>query len=253
MGSIDENKQEWDTAYGWPQAGDEWSRFWGSPRAQWEGCLLPRIFPFLRGRSLEIAPGRGRWTQFLKAHCESLIGIDLAPSCVEQCKQRFKDDVNLEFEVNDGLMLPMVDDTSIDFVFSFDSLVHVESDVVASYVSEFARVLKPDGVAFIHHSNFGAIRRSLWYEVKRLRYRIPFNPGWRATSMSGGKMREFAEGSGLSCLQQELVPWGENGPMLTDCMSTIINRSGKECVVIENHRFMEEAAAIRRISTCLFS
>jgi SAM-dependent methyltransferase len=253
MPSIDENKQSWGTTYDWSQAGDEWSRTWGTPRAQWDGCILPRIFPFLRGRILEIAPGHGRWTQFLQAYCTSLIGIDLASSCVEQCKQRFKDQANLEFEANDGRMLPMVDSVSIDFAFSFDSLVHAESDAVCSYVSELARVLKPGGVAFIHHSNLGAIRPSLWNKIKRRISGIPFETHWRASSMSADKMREFAERSGLSCLQKELIPWGSDWSMLIDCMSTIINRSGKECLVIENHRFMEEAAAIKRISSYISS
>jgi SAM-dependent methyltransferase len=278
MPTIDENIQMWETNYDWSQAGDEWSETWGSPRAQWEGCLLPRIFPFLRGRILEIAPGCGRWTQFLNSHCVSLIGIDLSPSCVEQCKQRFRDYANLEFKVNEGLLLPMVDDASIDFAFSYDSLVHAESDVLSSYVNELARVLKPGGVAFIHHSNLGSVanRRLLWKFIqngvarirssnfrgilrslrntaKRQSYGIAFsnlrNPDRRAPSMSANRMRGFVERSGMSCLQQELVPWGDTGQMLTDCMSTIINRPGTECVIIENHRFMEEAAAIKRIST----
>ena len=42
--------------------------------------------------------------------------------------------------------LPMVEESSIDFVFSFDSLVHVEAETLAAYLSELARVLKPDGV-----------------------------------------------------------------------------------------------------------
>src|SRR5579862_2434811 len=197
MASIDENKYLWDKVYDWSQAGDEWSGGWGSPRAQWEGCLRPRIFPFLRGRILEIAPGHGRWTQFLRRHCTSLVGIDLAPSCVEICKLRFKDYENLEFKVNDGHTLPMVDDASIDFAFSFDSLVHAESDAVSSYVGELARVLKPDGVAFIHHSNLGAIRRSLWNKVKRRMSGIPFDRHGRAPSMSADKMREFAVRSGM--------------------------------------------------------
>ena len=62
--------------------------------------------------------------------------------------------------MNDGHSLPMVGDTSIDFAFSFDSLVLVEADTLARYLSELARVLKPDGVAFLHHSNFGAYERS---------------------------------------------------------------------------------------------
>ena len=155
MPTIGENKETWDITYDWPQAGDEWSATWGSPVAQWQGCLLPRIFPFLRGRILEIAPGRGRWTQFLRTHCSSLVGIDLAPSCIAHCQDRFKGDANLEFRANDGLLLPMVEDASIDFVFSFDSLVHVEADAISSYVGELARVLKPGRAAFIHHSNYG--------------------------------------------------------------------------------------------------
>jgi SAM-dependent methyltransferase len=251
--SITDNKRSWDASYGWPQAGDEWSGSWGSPRAQWEGCLLPRIFPFLGGRILEIGPGYGRWTEFLQTHCSSLIGVDVAPSCIEHCKQRFRDHKNLEFWFNDGLTLPMLADKSIDFAFSFDSLVHAESDAISSYVSELARVLKPGGVAFIHHSNLGAVRRSLWNRLKGRMSGRPFYQHWRADSMSAGKMREFAVRSGMSCLQQELVPWGNGWPMLIDCMSIVINRSGKDCVLIENHRFMEEAAAIKRISSSITS
>jgi len=158
MPSISENTEFWGKNYVWPEAGDEWSEFWGTAHAQWFGCLLPRVFPFLKGRVLEIAPGHGRWTQFLQAHCESLIGIDLASSCVEKCTERFASHPNLEFQVNNGLTFPAIDDRSIDFAFSYDSLVHAESDVMSSYVKELARVLKPGGVAFLHHSNRDAVR-----------------------------------------------------------------------------------------------
>ena len=50
--------------------------------------------------------------------------------------------------MNDGQSLPMVADSSIDLAFSFDSLVHVEDDVMPSYLDELARVLSEDGVAF---------------------------------------------------------------------------------------------------------
>lgn len=54
----------------------------------------------------------------------------------------------------------MVADSSVDFAFSFDSLVYVEAEVLKGYLTELARVLKPDGVAFLHHSNLGAYQRS---------------------------------------------------------------------------------------------
>ena len=53
----------------------------------------------------------------------------------------------------------MAADASIDFAFSFDSLVHAEANILESYISELARVLKANAIAFIHHS-FAA--RSTW-------------------------------------------------------------------------------------------
>jgi len=141
----------------------------------------------------------------------------------------------------------MVEDASIDFAFSFDSLVHAESDVVSSYVRELARVLKPGGVAFLHHSNFGAARYIVWENARRLILRRP-HQAWRASTMSAAKMRKFAESAGMTCAQQEVVPWGTRWPLMIDCMSTLVNTPGGPSVVVENPRFMEEAAAIKRIS-----
>src|SRR5262249_3583342 len=140
MPTIAENKDLFDSSYDWSRGGEEWSQWWGMAQAQWAGSLYPRVFPFLKGRILEIAPGHGRWTQFLRDHCTSLIGVDLAPSCVNECRRRFKTDPHLHFEVGDGRMLSMVADTSIDFAFSFDSLVHAEADVLETYAVELARV-----------------------------------------------------------------------------------------------------------------
>jgi ubiquinone/menaquinone biosynthesis C-methylase UbiE len=248
MPSISEIKQQWDGTGAWSQEGDEWSEWWGTAHAQWVGCLLPRVFPFLKGRILEIAPGHGRWTQFLQAHCASLIGIDVAQACVERCTDRFSQYPNLEFKVNNGFIFPMIEDGSIDFAFSFDSLVHAESDVMSSYASELARVLKPGGIAFLHHSNLDAARRlSVLDKIKRRLSHLPIHQHWRAPSMSAEKMRTFVEGAGMTCVQQEIVPWGTGWPQMIDCMSTIINIPGNQCHVVRNPRFMEEAASVKRI------
>jgi SAM-dependent methyltransferase len=245
---ISKNKQVWDESYRWPEAGDEWSETWGTPSSQWCGSLLPRVFPFLKGRILEIAPGYGRWTQFLQTYCSSLIGIDLAQSCVDYCEKRFADHPNLEFKVNEGLTLPMVEDGAIDFAFSFDSLVHAEADVMGSYVRELARVLRPGGVAFLHHSNLEEVRSSL---LRRARIRLKGLGGLhaRAPSMSAEKMRGFVEGAGMRCLQQEIIPWGTPQWLMIDCMTTIVNSPGNACNLVRNPRFMEEAALIKRISS----
>jgi ubiquinone/menaquinone biosynthesis C-methylase UbiE len=250
MPTLAENKSVFDGSYEWRSGGDEWSGAWGTAQAQWAGCLYPRIFPFLRGRILEIAPGHGRWTHFLRDHCTSLIGIDLSATCISECRRKFNSDPRLHFEVGDGSRLPMVPDGSIDFAFSFDSLVHAEADILESYVSELARVLRTNAIAFIHHSNLAALaERSIWDKLQRRWRGVPLDLShWRAYSVSAKSMRRFVERVGMSCVQQELIPWGTGWPILMDCMSTIINAPDRPCVIVENRRFVDEAAMTRRIS-----
>src|SRR4051812_46704386 len=154
MAEVDKNLAVWSDAWDWGDRGDEWSTWWGGTPALWYGALLPRIHAFVpAGTVLEIAPGFGRWTQYLKDLAGHLILVDLADKCIEHCRTRFADAKNMEFHVNDGRSLPMVADGSVDFVFSWDSLVHADMDIIGDYVSELSRVLTPNGVAFLHHSN----------------------------------------------------------------------------------------------------
>jgi ubiquinone/menaquinone biosynthesis C-methylase UbiE len=255
VGTVEQNRHVWGSGYAWPQAGEEWSRVWGGSAAQWHGALLPRLRPYLPVRTLlEIAPGHGRWTNYLADHCERLIAVDVADSCVEACTKRFADRPHIEVHRNDGRSLPMVADASVDLVFSFDSLVHVEADVLGAYLSEFARVLAPDGVAFIHHSNLGEFRAlytgflRLPSRVRRAAVRTKLVDGehWRALSVSASEVDRMCDERGLVCLAQELVNWG--GRRLIDCFS-LIARPGSSRdhpkVVVRNSDFMAEARSIR--------
>ena len=159
MPSVEENRAFWESRYDWSHSGDEWSNMWGSPTSQWYGSILPRIRHFLPSPTiLEIAPGMGRWTEFLLGSCDRLIGVDVTGRCVAACQARFASVDKATFFQNDGRTLPMIDDMSIDFAFSFDSLVHVGEDALESYVRELSRTLGPDGIAFLHHSNLGNFR-----------------------------------------------------------------------------------------------
>jgi hypothetical protein len=85
-----------------------------------------------------------------------LVLVDLWERCIEACKRRFESESHSRFCVNNGKSLAMVSDNSLDFVFSFDSLVHAEIDVIDAYIDELSRKLTLSGIAFIHHSNIGA-------------------------------------------------------------------------------------------------
>src|SRR3954465_4440834 len=154
VGDIRTLKDLFNESWDWSTSGEEWSSWWGGTPALWYGALLPRIHSFVpTGTILEIAPGFGRWTQYLKDLADRLILVDLAEKCIEHCSTRFADAKNMEFHVNDGRSLPMVADASVDLVFSWDSLVHADMDIIDDYVGELRRILTPNGVAFLHHSN----------------------------------------------------------------------------------------------------
>jgi SAM-dependent methyltransferase len=262
--SIEENLDRWNKDYDWRYAGDPWSKPWGSARRQWYGSIYPRIQGFLPAAAiLEIAPGFGRWTEFLLEYCDTFVGVDVSPKCIEACQQRFADRSGARFETNDGHSLSMVEDSSIDFAFSFDSLVHVEAETLAEYLSELARVLKPDGVAFLHHSNFGTYQRStralapLQNSFDRLpavaragllRSGTYRGKHWRAPSVTAARFADLCDLSGLHCVGQELVNW-EGGVLLLDCMSTVArpgSRWDRPNRVLKNRLFRIEARAVRR-------
>jgi ubiquinone/menaquinone biosynthesis C-methylase UbiE len=256
MPTIEENRSLFDDVYDWPEAGDEWSKDWGSAEMQWYGCILPRISAFVPADTiLEIAPGYGRWTIFLKNLCKRLIIVDLSETCINRCRERFANYSHISYFVNDGRSLEMVADGSIDFMFSFDSLVHAEDAVMNAYTAEFAKKLRPNGAAFIHHSNLGEYARrieaqsrltklpSLYRALEKLGVCDNLATQWRARSMSAAKMSMFAQEHNLQCVSQELVTW-ETRFVLVDCLSTLVRRGSKWSRpnrILKNAGFMLEA------------
>lgn len=258
MPTVEQNLQLWNSIYGWTQQGEEWSSAWGGSEAQWLGAIFPRIRAFIPTDSiLEIAPGFGRWTNFLKRWCSHLTIIDLAENCIKVCQQRFATDLHITYYVNDGKSLAMIPNSSIDFVFSFDSLVHAEADVIESYLNQLGQKLKPDGVAFIHHSNIGEFSMSShWIEKIPAKLReLLTESGWldrdhgRAHSMTAEIFEEYCDRADLQCIGQELVNWGTK--RLIDCFSVFTLRSSRWArpnKITRNRDFMREAEMIRRLS-----
>jgi ubiquinone/menaquinone biosynthesis C-methylase UbiE len=186
---------------------------------------------------LEIGPGHGRWTERLRPHCESLTLVDLSPRCIEYCKTRFAADPRLSYFVNDGMSLSMIPDKSIDFVFSFDSLVHADPDVCRAYIQQISRKLTPEGCCFLHHSNLGKYQDQLddstTYLVEH----------WRDRSMTGELMIQYCEQAHLSCFRQELLNWRDS-PWLIDAFSYIASEDSPLAApaeIIERPDFMSEA------------
>jgi SAM-dependent methyltransferase len=240
--------------YQWKDAGEEWSERWGTSAAQWDGTILPRIKGYLPAPTiLEIGPGYGRWTHYLKDYCERLYVVDRAAECIEACRTRFAADPRVAGYVNEGGSLAMIPDRSIDFVFSFDVFVHIKREVVEEYLAELSRTLKIGGKGFIHHSNLGAYanswRRHLPGSLTKLltKWHILDEDYHRTPTMSAELFRTLCLKHGLVSARQELVNW--RGRRLIDCFSWFERSDAsapKTTEVVLNPGFMREADSVRQ-------
>ena len=242
--------------YDWKEAGEEWSEPWGSSPAQWDGTIFPRIRECLPANTiLEIAPGFGRWTHYLKDFCNELWAVDKSNDCIEACRERFAGESHIHCVLNDGRSLSMIPEGTVDFVFSFDSFVHPDRDVIEGYLRQLGTKLKIGGKGFIHHSNFGeyvnsrrerlpeALAKPL-IKAKILDWAHHRNPG-----MTAQIFRTLCAQNGLHCISQELVNW--RGRRLIDCLSLFVRTDSAPetpTKIIRNPKFMREAARIRRQS-----
>ena len=185
-----ENEQRWE-GWDWSSLGEEWT---ASP--EWKQALIDEVL--LRvipegGTVLEIGPGGGRWSVVLAPRAERLVLVDVAQRVLDLSRERLGPLDTVSCVLSSGSDLPGVDDGSVDAVWSFDVFVHVAPLDQVSYLEEIARVLRPGGVAAIHHAE------------GRNRGQLPSRLGWRAP-MSAGLFAALAEERGL-VLREHIRSW----------------------------------------------
>lgn len=130
--------------------GDEW----------WDQGTLDRVFALVErfltpsAQVLEIGPGGGKWTVRLAPRVARVIAFDVADEMLIRTRARCERDAinNVRYLLSDGSGSLEVDDESIDIVFSYDVFVHITLEDTVHYVGEMGRVLRPGGVAIIHHA-----------------------------------------------------------------------------------------------------
>lgn len=128
---------------------------WGDPETQGPQVYMRDHFvlPYVRPDqiALEIGPGGGRWTRYLLAF-KRLYVVDYHAELLQELQQRF-DKPNMEFIVNHGTDFPGVPEHSVDFVLSIACFVHLEAPLIAEYLKNIARILKPGGNVVISYSD----------------------------------------------------------------------------------------------------
>lgn len=99
-------------------------------------------------RMLEIGCGIGRMLPFFAQLFADVHGIDISPSMIEQGRARLRHIPNITLHLGDGRSLHGLPDAWFDLVLSFEVLQHIpDRAVIADYVHEAFRVLRPGGIA----------------------------------------------------------------------------------------------------------
>lgn len=101
--------------------------------------------------ALEIGPGGGRWTRYL-VRFHKLYVVDYHAEILVELRRTLSLP-NMRFIQNNGSDFPGVEAKSIDFLFSFGCLVHLDQDLIAAYLKSIRHVLKPGGNAILHYSD----------------------------------------------------------------------------------------------------
>jgi spore maturation protein CgeB len=105
------------------------------------------LTPHISKTALEIGCGVGRMLRAAAKLYGRVIGVDISPKAINKARELIGLDSTIKLIANSGYDLSGIADTSIDFVWSYASLAHMPVRVLAAYLVEIKRVLRPTGCA----------------------------------------------------------------------------------------------------------
>lgn len=202
------------------QIGHDWKRshYYDAAEQGIERQWRELVWPFLTdeqessinfSNTVELAAGHGRNSAKLLPLARKLHLIDINVENISFLRRRFGNNPKIHYHANNGYSLPFLIKSSISFIYCFDAMVHFDSDVVRSYMREFARILMPGGCAFAHHSNYTGSPGG----------DLHCNPGWR-NFMSQELFAHYAYKEGLGVIRQKKVDWKSDGTFI-DCFTLL--------------------------------
>jgi len=116
---------------------------------------ISKVFDYLKskdisinkeGKTLDFGCGIGRLTQALAPHFDRTYGIDISPSMIELANKYNKYPKKVEYILNDKDNLFIFKDDTFDFIYTNIVLQHIPKKYIFSYIKEFLRILKPNGI-----------------------------------------------------------------------------------------------------------
>ncbi|MGH8980335.1 MAG: class I SAM-dependent methyltransferase, partial [Acidimicrobiales bacterium] len=102
---------------------------------------------------LDFGCGTGRVARYVAPHCAELWAVDVSPRMLELTRERLPDATNLRFAFCEEVSIPEVAASSVDVVYSFLVLQHLEREDAYLALRELHRVLRPGGAAILTFPN----------------------------------------------------------------------------------------------------
>jgi len=138
-------------------------------------------YPRGRDTALDFGCGVGRLTRALASHFLDCCGLDISESMIARARDLNQPIHNCTFLVNDREDLQAFVDNSFDMIYSKWVLQHLPGTaLMKSYIREFVRVLRPDGLLVFQVRTWLTLRlrmkprRRLYNMLKALKFREDF-------------------------------------------------------------------------------
>lgn len=161
---------------------------------------------------LDFACGHGRIADKVKKLYKRVICSDISKDAINFCKERFKNDDNVNYLVNESNKIDLKDN-SCNLIYSWDAMVHFSYKLLDIYTDEFYRILNKNGYAIIHHSNLVnakdiTLKSDIWHD----------NIGSRS-NVSAEDYAYIAKKHNFKLVEQMVIDWG--GIKDLDCITVL--------------------------------
>jgi RimJ/RimL family protein N-acetyltransferase/SAM-dependent methyltransferase len=144
------------------------------------------------GPICDMGCGPGQIAKYLHERGAESCGIDLSPEMVREAQLL---NPQIQFAQGDMLALDKIEDGSLGGIAAFYSLIHVPRQSIVKALTEFKRVLRPNGVVLItHHIGVYKVHREEWFG-KEVSLDFLF--------FETNEMKDYVNRSGL--LQEEVI------------------------------------------------
>jgi hypothetical protein len=129
--NIEANVKQWND-YEWKLDGDEWTgqaELCGVSYNVWKTSLVDHLIcPYVDpgAHVIEVAPGHGRWSEYIIPSSGFVTLDDLSPNCLCFCRKRFSQYENVDYYLTTGTSLPYYCNNKLDHIVTVELLGQIK-------------------------------------------------------------------------------------------------------------------------------